>query len=682
MVPFPLDTFRLDSDPILTSAGPFQQNFSFSPANSPMADPFSLLFNGSSIGPSSLATDYCSPPGSAHQSAVSTPHPLADNEGFYFGSMDTRRPRQQPYRAVHAGLGNLMGNQFPYGNGANLMFPAATTTSDPASAFTAASSSFGHVDPAQVFQQEQHSLRSPGIGLAPDNLFTFGAESDEDDGVAFADRNIPISHELSSQAMDDGGFDSSALQWDPSLPGNFSTQAARYPAGPPRKQVTIGGTTTDYVGPTADWSGANLNRSHSQSFRSSNSRAGKVPRTSSTPGLANRANPLDRLAQSTPNSPPAEPNNAPGTSSVSASRPSSPPPPGSRQGSTTNLQGAGGNQGESNANTGTNTSTNTSASTSSNSNSNSNSNTPTTCTNCFTQTTPLWRRNPEGQPLCNACGLFLKLHGVVRPLSLKTDVIKKRNRGSGTGLGVGGTSARSRKSASGNASTSASGAGSKKASTLSLSSSANQPAAQGGTPQTAQNRNGSAHGSESPAGGSASAANTAGSTPTANYPGNSATSSSSSTAASAAAAGKGVVPIAAAPPKNAPGPGASSVPPPPSRTSAALASSKRQRRHSKSVVEQTPTAAAGSGGMDIDSTENSAGSSKSSSSSNNEPARSLGASTTHSGAGTGGLATSVHGSAGALGLGFGSAQRPLGVAAGLGGQRAGPQEWEWLTMSL
>ncbi|KAF5574421.1 GATA-binding other eukaryote [Fusarium subglutinans] len=50
---------------------------------------------------------------------------------------------------------------------------------------------------------------------------------------------------------------------------------------------------------------------------------------------------------------------------------------------------------------------------------------PTTCTNCSTQITPLWRRNPEGQPFCNACGLFLKLHGVARPLSLKTDVIKK-----------------------------------------------------------------------------------------------------------------------------------------------------------------------------------------------------------------------------------------------------------------
>ncbi|KAI7886030.1 hypothetical protein K492DRAFT_178757 [Lichtheimia hyalospora FSU 10163] len=53
------------------------------------------------------------------------------------------------------------------------------------------------------------------------------------------------------------------------------------------------------------------------------------------------------------------------------------------------------------------------------------------CTNCETTNTPLWRRNAKGEPLCNACGLFLKLHGMVRPLSLKTDVIKKRNRSRG-----------------------------------------------------------------------------------------------------------------------------------------------------------------------------------------------------------------------------------------------------------
>ncbi|KAJ3124616.1 hypothetical protein HK098_000953 [Nowakowskiella sp. JEL0407] len=50
------------------------------------------------------------------------------------------------------------------------------------------------------------------------------------------------------------------------------------------------------------------------------------------------------------------------------------------------------------------------------------------CSNCGTNNTPLWRRNGAGEPLCNACGLFYKLHGVVRPISMKTDVIRKRNR--------------------------------------------------------------------------------------------------------------------------------------------------------------------------------------------------------------------------------------------------------------
>ena len=57
---------------------------------------------------------------------------------------------------------------------------------------------------------------------------------------------------------------------------------------------------------------------------------------------------------------------------------------------------------------------------------------PITCSNCSTQATPLWRRGNDGLPVCNACGLFMKLHGIPRPLSLKTDVFKKRKRSSCT----------------------------------------------------------------------------------------------------------------------------------------------------------------------------------------------------------------------------------------------------------
>ena len=36
----------------------------------------------------------------------------------------------------------------------------------------------------------------------------------------------------------------------------------------------------------------------------------------------------------------------------------------------------------------------------------------TSCANCKTTQTTLWRRNHNGEPVCNACGLYYKLHNV------------------------------------------------------------------------------------------------------------------------------------------------------------------------------------------------------------------------------------------------------------------------------
>ncbi|EFO89845.1 hypothetical protein GCK72_023586 [Caenorhabditis remanei] len=43
------------------------------------------------------------------------------------------------------------------------------------------------------------------------------------------------------------------------------------------------------------------------------------------------------------------------------------------------------------------------------------------CSNCNGTNTTLWRRNAEGDPVCNACGLYFKLHHVARPTSMKKE---------------------------------------------------------------------------------------------------------------------------------------------------------------------------------------------------------------------------------------------------------------------
>lgn len=410
-VPFSLDTFNLDNDPIMNSAGPMQQSFSFSPVGSPMMNSLSyshMFGSQTSMAPHHSSSAFHSPQGSAFPSTVSTPQPMPDDQNVFFqgsshqpqyGSLPTyghsqhRFPQapqpQQPQQ-----------QQFIFNPNSEQMF-SAVSSSGPTHSFSQPSfQAPGLLDPSQVMSNDFQAGSSMQMGRH-ENMFTFGADDDDDDD-GFGDSGLMMQQ---FPQMDESALEiPNSYEWGHSMSNQFNPTAARYPAGPPRKGVTIG--ATEMIPTPQGWDQGGLNRGHGSAAsvsdmrnRGGDPRTKKVPRTTSTPNTAGMATGMFSIrTQSSPNSP-----HESGFSSVATSRPGSPKP-------------------------------------------DDNNGAPTTCTNCFTQTTPLWRRNPEGNPLCNACGLFLKLHGVVRPLSLKTDVIKKRNRGSGNSAPVG--TSRSKKAAS------------------------------------------------------------------------------------------------------------------------------------------------------------------------------------------------------------------------------------------
>ncbi|KAF2017216.1 hypothetical protein BU24DRAFT_146036 [Aaosphaeria arxii CBS 175.79] len=417
-VPFALDTFQLsDPDPIINSAGPFQQTFGFSPVGSPMmnsSSSFSNMYNPNSIASSLNSTnDYYSPSSSAFPSTVSTPQPIQEEGSMYFDrtGMDIRGAHGGNNYGPHrpSALSNSMQTQYIFdpNNNSDSIFSAVTNAgSTPFSAPNSFAQS-GHVDPSQVLHNNLPFRTEPMQIGQRESMFSFGGDSDaeDDDGGAFPDRTIS---QADYSPMEESSIDfSGGFQWETNLSNQFNPTPARYPAGPPRKTVTIGQTEM-VSSPQDSWQGGSLGRGHGSAAsvsdirnRGNDPRRQKIPRTSSTPNAAGMVQGMLSRPQSSPNSPPES-----AYSSAAPSRPSSP---------------GGTKPGEQNG-------------------------APTTCTNCFTQTTPLWRRNPEGHPLCNACGLFLKLHGVVRPLSLKTDVIKKRNRGSGNSAPVTSSTRSSKKS--------------------------------------------------------------------------------------------------------------------------------------------------------------------------------------------------------------------------------------------
>ena len=518
-VPFNLDTFGINEDPILNSAGPIQSNFTFSPTRSPLGPNGYQhpAYKNTPMGTSLTSSDYYSPPGSAYPSSASTPQPVLESEQMYFERhqravrhqhQHQHQQQQHHYGSNRSSNLSSMPMQYMYQPNAESFFPPVTapTTTATTNFTSPALSMHQHVNPSQVLHPSYSSAQHPGLGFARSErqMFTFGADSDneDDDGGNIGDRQSMMQTDF--PPLDDPSMDlSGGMYWD--MGAYVDPAAGRLSKNNSRKQVTIGGTETvpsprDWVHPTGLLHGHGSTTSVGDLRDRVLDPRKAIPRISSTPNALHLGHQaiMHTRPQSSPNSPPPS-----GYSSIAPSRPGSP----------------GGNKnGE-------------------------NSGVPTTCTNCFTQTTPLWRRNPEGHPLCNACGLFLKLHGVVRPLSLKTDIIKKRNRGSGSQLPVG-TATRSSKKAS-------------------RKNSIQQTPVS--TPTSAKGPH-SLQGSASPPSAHGSGGSTSGSTPT------------SFGQPAAGITKHGVVPIAAAPPKSV---AAVAISPAPTRAPPATVTSKRQRRHSK-----------------------------------------------------------------------------------------------------
>ncbi|KAL9096551.1 MAG: hypothetical protein Q9163_006421 [Psora crenata] len=587
-LPFNLADYGMNDDPILHSAG-LQSNFAFSPTVSPIHSHGQQPTYEKRMGQSLNSAGFYSPPGSAHPSSASTPQPLYEGDqsmGLGRHHLDMRQARSiQNFQASRtSNFPPSVGPQYVYSSGIDAMYNAVTSAASAPSAGFAGPAFSMHsqvVNPSQVLQPDFSTAPAPAITAAgAENMFGFSEDSDneEDESTTFAE--APMMMQTDYSPMEDTSMDlRNSMSWDGNMAGHLNHAAAFYPGRPPKKQVTIGGT--EMVASPQDWSSAHTHGSSASVSdvrnQSDESRSGKIPRTASTPNVLHLGHQaaMHPRPQSSPNSPPMS-----GFSSTVPSRPSSPD---------------GSKVGDSNG-------------------------APTTCTNCFTQTTPLWRRNPEGHPLCNACGLFLKLHGVVRPLSLKTDVIKKRNRGSGNQLPVGAASTRASKKASRKNSVHQAPVTSPTTARSGPNDSASPPSVYGST----------------------NSGSTAGSTPTSYGPGS-------------ATMGKGgVVPIAAAPPKPSP------VTTTQSRPSATVVP-KRQRRHSKPGVGR-----GGEGGLEaemMDADDTSGKVHVASTKKKDAMPQSIS---------PGGLGVMN----GIMSTGVG----PPGIMAG--GPTSGSQEWEWLTMSL
>jgi GATA-binding protein, other eukaryote len=393
--PFGLDPLAMEAPEGFDNSSIHSPNigtFTFSPE----------LINNNHYFPSTSGGMY-SPPHSVStpQSGNTTPHPSQDinSESFLFNSISSRNssvPTRNISRGPDTGdYGLAFETSGLYSGPGSLSVPTFNINStDFLNGAFSNIESYKHVNPASMIGSLPNSFRSQ-------TLFGF-----HDGGMELLQPDDPEW----ARARSSSGFnqtpqlDNSSLTTPPlsAISLNPNSLLAQSPTSPgisiPSRKVTIAAPDRNTA------TSPSRQRTWPYNVPASSARRGQQGLTSVQDGQANRRPKSLSRVNSTPDTPKLSITDTP--QSVSMANSPEPISPGtssnqSRRQSISNPKNVPPSDGT------------------------------TTCTNCHTTNTPLWRRNPEGQPLCNACGLFLKLHGVVRPLSLKTDVIKKRNRGGG-----------------------------------------------------------------------------------------------------------------------------------------------------------------------------------------------------------------------------------------------------------
>lgn len=386
---------NMDFDEVTTSGSSCPQETFFTPQLlAAQQSQFPSHFDSSPIElPHLKCENHYSPTNSNLQSTPSTPKATTDSEQIFLQSLQLD-PQYNPQEFQHnqSNLSDSIGIHYTNNKSSNPIFsPISMTNSTNSFSNSSNSCSTPNVDVSSKMYSNEHSALIPNIYDKCIDMGTNGFQWESNVPYQL-NTNISLTGDLSEASLTGSANTnlSSSTNWDSAIRSSCSS----HPSTPSilENYSRLGNIKTIPSNPSI-----NILDQDSSIFDHSN----QIGLRSSLPG-----SPVDNI-------------NVTGNSSTATSRPSSPTSKTSRINNSHVLSGQSQLNGENGV--------------------------PTTCTNCFTQTTPLWRRNPEGYPLCNACGLFLKLHGVVRPLSLKTDVIKKRNRGTGPSLTLNGNGVKTSK---------------------------------------------------------------------------------------------------------------------------------------------------------------------------------------------------------------------------------------------